>query len=127
AGIRAALGDDVTVIVHTEPTRSQAETVARTIEKAGRAGGFLVKDSDNQFVLSGVADSVNYICVDSLNNHDSINPRNKSYIQVDHQGIVTNIREKEVISDLFSVGGYYFASPEQYASHYARLTTESYS
>ena len=57
------------------------------------------------------------MCVDSLNNFDSINPRNKSYLQIDHKGIVTNIREKVVISDLFNVGGYYFTSPERFLEY----------
>lgn len=120
-GIRSALGEEVTVVILEQPTRSQAETVLRTLEVAGRAGGFLVKDSDNQFALTGITEPVNYICVDSLNNHDAINPRNKSYVQVDHRGIVNNIREKEVISDLFSVGGYYFSNAEQFITYFDRL------
>ncbi len=66
----------------------------------------------------------NYVCVDSLNHFDSINPRNKSYLQIDPQGRVTTIREKVVISDLFNVGGYYFTSPAQFLEHYERLARE---
>src|SRR6185295_991253 len=66
----------------------------------------------------------NYVCVDSLNNFDSINPRNKSYLQVDHKGIVTNIREKVVISDLFNVGGYFFTDPTTFLEFYDRLSRD---
>jgi hypothetical protein len=122
AGLAAAFGQPIRVVVLDEPTRSQAETVARTLERTGLAEPFLVKDSDNVFALDEVAQDYNYICVDSLNNFDLINPRNKSYLQVDHRGVVTNIREKVVISDLFSVGGYYFLSPSQFLEIYERLT-----
>ena len=69
-----------------------------------------------------MSSDANFVCVDSLNNHDSINPRNKSYLQVDHNGVVTNIREKDVISDLFSVGGYGFLRPDLFLASYERLS-----
>lgn len=121
-GIKEALGSDVTVEVLDEPTSSQAETVAVGVHRLKPSGEFLVKDSDNYFEIDlddGAGDSV---AVDSLNNHDMINPRNKSYLVTDHNGLVTNIREKEVISDLFSVGGYQFASAHVFCSYYDRLS-----
>lgn len=124
AGIRSALGADVQVVVHDEPTANQPETVARTIELAHLDEPFLVKDSDNQFVVDGLEEDVGSVCVDSLNHHDAINPRNKSYVQVDRNGLITNIREKSVISDLFSVGGYSFADPDHYLACYRRLAED---
>jgi hypothetical protein len=120
SGLEKALGP-VRVVRLTEPTRSQAETVARTLEALALDEPFLIKDSDNTFALADVAQEHNFVCVDSLNNHDLINPRNKSYVQVDHQDIITNIREKVVVSDLFSVGGYFFTSPKAFLTHYERL------
>jgi hypothetical protein len=120
-GLAEVLGPRVTVIELEAPTSSQSETVARTLQALSYEGPFLIKDSDNTFTLSPVEAEYNYVCVDSLNNHDLINPRNKSYLQVDHQGIVVNIREKEVISDLFSVGGYHFTSGKAFLEHYRRL------
>ncbi len=121
AGLKEAFGRPVNVVILDERTRSQSDTVARTIEKLGLDEPFLVKDSDGVFALDDLAQPDNYVCVDSLNNFDSINPRNKSYLQIDHKGIVTNIREKVVISDLFSVGGYYFTSPERFLEYFERL------
>lgn len=121
-GLEAAFGRPLRVVVLDEPTRSQPETVARTLEATDLHEPFLVKDSDNTFVVDDVVQDTNYVCVDSLNNYDQINPRNKSYLQVDHKGIVTNIREKVVISDLFSVGGYSFLQPERFLSYYRRLS-----
>lgn len=125
AGLEAAFGRPLRIVVVDQPTRSQPETVARTLEAVGFDEPFLVKDSDNTFAFAlapgEAAPETNFVCVDSLNNYDSINPRNKSYVQVDHRGVVTNIREKVVISDLFSVGGYGFLRPAQFLDYYQRL------
>lgn len=120
-GLAAAIGSEVCVVVHDEPTRNQAETLVRTIDDLGLTEPFLVKDSDNRFRLADVETTYNYVCVESLNNFDAINPRNKSYVQIDHRDVITNIREKTVISDLFSVGGYYFTSPEQFKTYFHLL------
>jgi len=124
-GLETAFGQPIHVVVLEEPTRSQPETVAKTLEAVGLAEPFLVKDSDNTFVVDDVRQDTNYVCVDSLNNYDQINPRNKSYLQVDHKGLVTNIREKVVISDLFSVGGYSFLHPDQFLECYRRLSKQT--
>jgi dTDP-glucose pyrophosphorylase len=121
-GIAASFRRPVRTIVLPHPTASQAETVARALEESKLAEPFLVKDSDNVFALDEVEQGYNYVCVDSLNNFDSINPRNKSYLQTDHKGVVTNIREKVVISDQFSVGGYYFTDPAVFLDYYAKLS-----
>ena len=124
-GLAMAFGRPVRMCVLDEQTRSQSETVARTLRRLALNEPFLVKDSDNAFRLDDVEQSHNYVCVDSLNNYDAINPRNKSYLQVDHKGQVTNIREKVVISDLFNVGGYYFTSTERFLEFYDRLSSSA--
>jgi GTP:adenosylcobinamide-phosphate guanylyltransferase len=121
-GLEVAFGHPIRVVILEEPTRSQPETVARTLEQLDLHEPFLIKDSDNTFVVDELVQETNYVCVDSLNNYDQINPRNKSYLQTDHKGLVTNIREKVVISDQFSVGGYAFLSSDQFLEYYRRLT-----
>jgi dTDP-glucose pyrophosphorylase len=125
-GIDDAFGGEVEIVVLDEPTASQAETVARALGALDLDEPFLVKDSDNMFALPDLEQGDCYVSVDSLNNHDLINPRNKSYVQVDHNGLITNIREKEVISDLFSVGGYFFTEPEQFVEVYDRLSARDH-
>jgi dTDP-glucose pyrophosphorylase len=124
SGLEKAFGRPIRTVILEEKTRSQSETVARTVEKLQLDEPFFVKDSDGVFHLDDLNQEDNYICVDSLNNFDSINPRNKSYLQIDHKGIVTNIREKVVISDLFNVGGYYFTAPAQFLEFYERLSRD---
>lgn len=121
AGICDAFGQRLRIVVLDQPTRSQSETVAVTLRRAGIDGAFLVKDSDNCFSLDEIEWSVNYVCVESLNNFDSINPRNKSYAEVDQNDMIVNFREKAVISDLFSVGGYYFGGAAQFLRFYDYL------
>jgi len=124
-GINAAFGQPITVVVLEDATKSQAETVTKTLEHLDYSGRFLIKDSDNRYKIKVSNLHENAVCVDSLNNFDSINPRNKSYIQVDHNDVITNIREKAVISDLFSVGGYGFAEAGQFREYYDRLSVDA--
>ncbi len=121
AGLHKAFGHPVRTVVLDRPTRSQPETVAQTLRATALSEPFLVKDSDNTYVLDEVMQDYNYVCTETLNHFDLINPRNKSYVQVDHRGSIVNIREKEVISDQFSVGGYYFVDPTQFLEHLERL------
>lgn len=121
-GIERAFGRKIHTVVLDQQTRSQSETVAETLRRAQIDEPFLVKDSDNSFVLDPVAATYNYVSVASLNDFDHINPRNKSYAQVDHEDIILAIREKRVISDLFSVGGYYFTSPTAFLDVFEELS-----
>ncbi len=121
-GLKRAFGRDIQTVILETPTRSQSETVAEALKALNLDDAFLVKDSDNIFKLDTPEEDFNYICTESLNHFDSINPRNKSYIQSDHQDIITNIREKEVISDTFNVGGYYFTSSQHFLEYYDRLS-----
>lgn len=123
AGIERAFGRAITTIILDEQTRSQSETIAETLRRTGITESFLVKDSDNSFALDGVDALYNYVSVASLNDFDHINPRNKSYVQVDQEDILLSIREKRVISDLFAVGGYFFTSPEQFLETFDELST----
>ena len=120
-GLARAFGGKVKTVVLDKPTKSQSETVFRTIIACGLDGPILVKDSDNFFELDSIAEDVNYISVSSLNDFDLINARNKSYILSNQEGEVLSIREKHVISDLFSVGGYYFTSAQTFCETFERL------
>lgn len=125
AGIRSAFGYPIEVVVLDHPTASQPETVARTLEKTGLSEPFLVKDSDNSFALTEIEQSYNYVSVDSLNNFDAINPRNKSYVRTNEAGLILSIIEKQVISDVFSVGGYFFRNPADYLAAFRLLQETS--
>ncbi len=121
-GLRQAFGRPVRGVILDRPTSSQSETVFETLMRTGLDEPFMVKDSDNYFGISTIEEPYNYVSVASLNDFDQINPRNKSYVQVDQEDIIVNFREKKVISDLFSVGGYYFANPRDFIAAYTELS-----
>lgn len=124
-GLRAAFGQPVNCVILDSPTRSQSETVAATLKACELNEPFMVKDSDNYFEVPHLFQSHNYVCVASLSSFSHINPQNKSYVQVDQEDLIVNFREKQVISDLFSVGGYYFTSPAEFLSSYHELGAET--
>lgn len=122
AGLARAFGPRLTTVIIDQPTKSQSETVAETLRRTGLNEPFLVKDSDNYFELTGLDHPSNYVSVASLNDFDHINARNKSYVQIDQDDLIVNMREKQVISDLFSVGGYFFRSPVEFLAAYEELS-----
>ena len=121
-GLNRAFGTRVECVVLDQPTSSQSETVAETLKRTGLDEPFLVKDSDNFFAIGPIEDDTNYISVASLHDFDHINARNKSYVQVDQEDIIVNVREKRVISDLFSVGGYFFRKPQEFLAAFNELS-----
>ena len=96
-----------------EQTSSQSETVYNAIKKNNIDGFIFIKDSDGYYECN-VDCADNQIAFFDLNDMDNINARTKSYIELDVNGIVTNIVEKQVISSTFSVGGYGFASASKF-------------
>lgn len=121
-GLSAAFGQPVNLVILDAPTRSQSETVAETLRRSDIDEPFMVKDSDNYFEVPVLKQRFSYVCVASLSSFSHINPQNKSYVQVDQEDVIVNFREKQVISDLFSVGGYYFSSPAEFLTAYDELT-----
>jgi hypothetical protein len=124
AGLRSAFGREIEIVVLDTPTKSQPETVSRTLKITGLDEPFLIKDSDNGFELPDIDQPYNYVSTASLNDFSAINPQNKSYVRVDETDIIVQIREKQVISDRFSVGGYFFRSPSDYVRCFEKLGQE---
>jgi len=122
SGLAKAFGTEVATVVLETPTKSQSETVAVTLKRLAISEAFLVKDSDNVFELDGIASPTSYVTVASLNDFDQINPRNKSYVTVDQEEFITAIREKQVISEHFSVGGYFFRSATSFLDAFDELS-----
>lgn len=112
-------GDRVSPIVLTQPTSGPAETIAQALRILDLGDSpFMVHDCDSMFEHDSVEEG-NRICVSKLTHHPDIRmPGNKSYVEVNDQGIVLSVIEKEIISDLFCVGGYQFDSASGYLSAY---------
>lgn len=112
----------VKLCILKRPTQSQSETVYNTLKKMRVTTPFLIKDSDSIFRLEEVAEKFNYVTVEKLDNLKSVNPSNKSYVLYDSSGIIINIEEKKIISNTFSVGGYYFTDPDDFMDAFGELS-----
>ena len=104
-----------------EYTTSQSETVYQLIKGEEISGFIFIKDSDNYYECE-LTNTDNQVAFYDLNNSDNINARNKSYIQQDVNGIITNIVEKKVISSTFSCGGYGFTDANEFCNSFEKLS-----
>lgn len=119
-GLKENIGEEITIIILDEPTKSQSETVYLTLKEAGVRESFLVKDSDNYFEVD-VSCENNYICYSNLDEYTEINPSNKSYIKMNEQGVIIDMVEKRIISKSFNVGGYFFKNVEKFIETFEKL------
>lgn len=120
-------GEAVNVIILPNPTSGPAETIYRAIESIGLddVSPFMVHDCDSVFSHEEISIG-NHIYVDSLANHPELRtPANKSYVEINDQGIVISVMEKKIISDMFCVGGYQFKSASEYREAYDDLIESS--
>lgn len=119
--------NNVRLCIINRQTNSQSETVYKTVLKEDIGGPIFVKDADNIFTLRKLFQSYNYVTVDSLENPVILNPSNKSYVLIGQDGFVRTIEEKKVISNIFSIGGYYFIDAQQFKKSFEILNKNNYS
>lgn len=112
--------DRLQVVLLERETRSQPETIAEGLRRAGVEGSFLVKDSDNYFHLPAPPGD-NFVAVIDLNKTGPLLVGNKSYVRPGADGRVESIVEKRVVSHLFACGGYHFADAGAYLRAYEGL------
>jgi hypothetical protein len=103
------------VLVLEDVTRGQGETVARMIKDCNVDGPFLVKDSDSYFEPSAPYDhGKNYISVCSARDVRDVKLYNKSFAVINEQGYIVGTAEKEITSEFFSCGGYFFSDAKSF-------------
>jgi len=117
-----AISCPVEFILLAEETSNQPETIYQAIKQANITGAVYVKDCDNSFRIGHLSPD-NGISVSKLGNSKLV-AGNKSYIQLDHFGNINNIVEKQVVSDTFSCGGYFFADANEFCERYVKLSNE---
>ena len=108
------------VTILKQPTKSQAETVARAIEENNITGMVLIKDADCYFTTDEILPQ-NGVAIYPLEDLPIVDPQHKSYVAVDDMFYVTNIIEKRVVSHFFSAGGYCFEDALEFCRYYERL------
>ena len=100
------------IYVLKQPTESQPETVYRTIIDNDIEGPIFIKDVDNFFVAD--LEEWNYDCTWELNDLQSVNASNKSYVSLNDMDLIDNIVEKRIISSNFCVGGLSFLNADHF-------------
>lgn len=110
------------ILMLPETTKHQSETVAKAIEHFNIKGPIFIKDSDNYFEVDYHGE--NGICYDDLNSSGLIKPKNKSYIEIDEYGTITNIIEKKVLSPFFCVGGYGFKEAQEFLNYLSKIKSD---
>lgn len=107
------------IVILDEPTATQAETIARTVEAEGITGAIFIKDADGYFRADVYPE--NGVAVYPLEQLELVDPRNKSYVAVDDMQHITNIIEKRIVSNLFNAGGYCFENAEDFIDAFNRF------
>ena len=113
---------NINVVILEERTNGPAETVHKIIKqsKIDLSSGILIKDCDSYF-NHNISDG-NYVCISTIAEHEVLKRlSSKSFIISNDQGIITNIIEKEVISNKFCVGGYKFESAKLFCDTFENL------
>lgn len=119
--IKSEYGDAIRVIILENRTTGPADTVYQILKQAELSTEeFLIKDCDSFF--DHEYQSGNYVCVSNIRDHEILKRlASKSFIVSNDQGIITNIIEKQVVSDKFCVGGYKFESADMFISVFEKL------
>ncbi len=114
--LQESISPKIELLMLTAPTSSQAETIAVAIKEADINGSILIKDCDNSFEITFAGG--NEVAVANLHSITNVNAGNKSYVQTDPLGVITNIVEKHVIGNLFCCGAYGFASAATFVKYW---------
>ena len=114
----------INYVIIDKPTRGPADTVYQIIKQAGiRLSPILIKDCDS-FFEHEITDG-NYVCVSNISQHEILKKlSSKSFTVANDQGIITDIVEKEVVSDTFCVGGYKFQSALDYIQAFESIKSD---
>lgn len=110
------------LVLLDEQTKNQPETIYQCVLKMKIEGQIVIKDCDNFFNVH-LPDNQNFIATSDLHDHGMLNPGNKSYVEIGDNGLVSNIVEKKIISDLFCIGCYGFADASDFIRCYDEMSS----
>lgn len=111
------------LVILNEPTSSQSDTIYQSIKRGNIDGAIFIKDCDNVFTCN--PEPINAVTTIDLNEIELVDAKNKSYVEVDSLDIISNIVEKEVISNFFCCGGYSFRSAVEFCNTLESISSES--
>ena len=111
------------VIVLDEYTKGPADTVYQIINKAfiDKSKPLLIKDCDGFFNHDMVEGNIVY--TSNISEHAVLKKlSSKSFVIANDQDTITNIIEKNVVSDTFCVGAYQFETVETFTKSFEKLS-----
>ena len=112
----------VEICILDDFTKSASETICLTLDKMNVTGRFIIKDSDNYVKLEIEKDFGNFIACCDLHKHPSVtNVPAKSFVVCNEQGIIEDIVEKRIVSNVICVGVYAFEDASIFKSGYLDL------
>lgn len=104
-------------------TNNYPETIYNCIKKYNINGPLFIKDYKSIIQCCPLPDNylyyIDYNCDDKYNNISGLN--NKSFIKYDNLNQITNISEKEIISNNICIGGYLFKNTETFVNKYEEI------
>ena len=112
----------IDVVILENRTSGPADTVYQMLSQMdiNPSEEIFIKDCDSFF--EHTYQEGNYVCVSSIKEHKVLNRLGeKSFVQLNNQGIIISIIEKQVVSDKFCVGGYKFESAQVFADAFKQL------
>ena len=112
---------DAEVVLLDQMTSGPAETVRLMIEKAGVTGPIALKDSDSFFSLEEPLEGSYTAVLDLRKNPQVTSVGAKSFAVLNEQGLVSDIVEKSVVSNLICVGLYGFSDTSVFTRVYDDL------
>lgn len=111
-------------LILEENTKSQCETVIKTIKHFNITGPIFIKDVDNYFLYTPIIE--NEVCYLNITKNNNIsNLIGKSFIKLTPNYKIKEIKEKKIISNKICVGGYSFKSAEKYVETFTKLKYSS--
>lgn len=113
--LKEALGDRVSIVVLDQITNGPAETALIAVKQMDLHGPIFIKDCDTFIEFAGPVTECNGIAVAKLDDYPNIrNVSGKSYVKANEHGIIQSIVEKQIVSNIFSVGGYQFKDADAF-------------
>ena len=110
------LGCPVRLVLLSEPTSSMVDTIVAGISEMPEDGPIVIKDTDNnvQIFEGQVNSDENFIVSADLRIFDNVPAANKSFVEFDSFGMLSNIIEKRITSSFINTGLMGFASASQF-------------
>lgn len=116
---------DINVVVIEKPTKGPADTVYQILNSLKLTEEeIFIKDCDS-FFEHEITEGDNYVCITKISQHEILKKlASKSFTVANENGIITDIVEKQVVSDTFCVGGYKFSSANLFRECFQELNAE---